>query len=594
MTKRGPAVIACAVGIATLLAGCVWPEEVGSGILNRYQKALTERSPQNRLSSEGLDSLKPVPGTTGPELKVTKDPNTGRTQLRLPLEEAIVRAMANSQDIRVVSFDPAISHQEFIKATAAFDYIVFGSWEYQNLDEQTSSTLQSGQSHISSYQLGIKQKTVTGADWSLAYTLTGTRQSPTLFSSVTQYYEPTATLQVAQPLLRDAWPQVNLARVHLAKVNEKTSDEVFRQKVEEIVTQVIGTYWSLVQARIDLAILQDLLDNTTITLKRVRARAELDATPVQIKQVEAAVESRRAQLIQAQRIIQDAQDALVRLMADGQVNLLSDVEIIPTTDPVTVGVKVDLADRLLTALKYNPTLTQARLAAESADINVAVASNQTLPRLDLTASTTLQGLDSTVHQANQNLRTGDYASYTVGLTAEYPIGNRAADAELRRQKLTRQRILTNLQNTADLVAQDVREKVRRVKSAYQEMLAQQASVAAAKIQLQALEDTERIRGRLTPEFLQIKLQAQEAVSQAQRAELQSLIEYNMTLAELDRATGTVLQVQCVHIALPAATDMAHWPQEQAAPAAPGSRPVTVLDTYRQAPMGGAPSRHRDE
>jgi outer membrane protein TolC len=594
MTKHGPAITLGIVGITMVLGGCVWPGEADSGILNRYQKAMTNRSPQKRLGEQGMDSLKPTPGTTGPELKVTQDPTTGRPQVRLSLEEVIVRALANSLDIRVASFDPAVARQELIKAAAAFDYIVFGSYQYQNQDQQVPDpTIQLEHFHTWTYEAGIKQTTITGADWALAYTLTGTRQPPAIYPPMSEY-EATAVLQVTQPLLRNAWPEVNLAQVNLAKVNEKTSNEAFRQQVEKTVTQVIGTYWALVQARINLAIQQDLLNITIITLNRVKARAELDATAVEIKQAEAAVESRRAQLILAQRIIQDVQDALARLMADDQVNLISDVEIIPTTDPVTAEVQVNLVDRLLTALKYNPTLSQLRLAVEAADINVTVAINQTLPRLDLTASTTLQGLDSTVHQTDQNFWSGKHVGYTVGLAAEYPLGNRAAEAELRHQRLTRQQTLTNLQNNADLVAQEVRAQARQVKTSYQEMLAQRASVAAARIQLRALEDAEKIRGRLTPEFLQVKLQAQESLSQAEQAELQALIAYNIALADLDRVTGTTLEVQNVHIALPAATDMAPAPPPPTASSVPSSGPATILDTYRQALMGTAPTQRSDK
>ena len=73
----------------------------------------------------------------------------------------------------------------------------------------------------------------------------------------------------------------------------------------------------------------------------------------------------------------------------------------------------------------------------------------------------------------------------------------------------------------------------------------------------------------------------------------SLTAYNVALGELDRVTGTLLEVQRVHIALPAATDLAAYPPVETAPATPSTGPVTVLDTYRQALMGSAPRQRRD-
>ncbi|HAU37421.1 MAG TPA: TolC family protein, partial [Phycisphaerales bacterium] len=63
-----------------------------------------------------------------------------------------------------------------------------------------------------------------------------------------------------QPLLRDAWPEVNLARMRIASINESASRSAFRAKVEDVVTTVVTTYWSLRQARRDLEIQQWLLD----------------------------------------------------------------------------------------------------------------------------------------------------------------------------------------------------------------------------------------------------------------------------------------------------------------------------------------------
>jgi hypothetical protein len=118
------------------------------------------------------------------------------------------------------------------------------------------------------------------------------------------------------------------------------------------------------------------------------------------------------------------------------------------------------------------------------------------------------------------------------------------------------------------------------------MLAQRAAAEAARLYLQSLEDIERIRGRLTPEFLLVKLQAQQDVAVAQRAELAAIVQYNIALADLERASGTVLQVQPVRIALPPATDLSGWPPTEAPATGPAGSPITVIDAYRQALSGG--------
>ena len=113
--------------------------------------------------------------------------------------------------------------------------------------------------------------------------------------------------------------------------------------------------------------------------------------------------------------------------------------------------------------------------------------------------------------------------------------------------MLRLKAITTLQNLADQVAAEINNGVRQVGTTFEEMRAQRAAVEAAKAQLQALEDTERIRGRLSPEFLQVKLQAQETLAAAERAELQALIDYNTALTELARIAGTILDVHHVQL-----------------------------------------------
>ena len=555
-----------AAAVVVGLAGCVRPGQMAPTVIARYQRAVLERSPQRRVGQEGLESLRPAPGVTGPALKTVRDEKTGQAAVHLSLDDAVMLALANNLDIAVVAFDPAVTREEMVAAAAEFDATVFGTLSYQKADVLTDSAFFGGVSKTNVYEVGARAKTVTGALASLAWNMTKTWDNAG-YRTMQPRYEPTVTAEIAQPLLRDAWPQFNLAALKIARLNHRTSLEAFRQKVEQVITDVIGVYWSLVEARKNVSVQQSLLDETLKTLRRVRARAELEATAVQIKQAEAAVERRRALLIRATKAMADVQDLLARLLSDSQVNVLSGCEIVPTTAPSTTKVKIDPADQLLAALSHNPLLAQVRLAIATAEVNVRIARNQTLPRLDLTLSATFQGLGQTKHTGHQKLYRGDYAGYAVALTFEYPVGNRAMRARLRRSRLERLKAVTQMQNIVDLIAQSIRERVRQIEATYDQMLAQRAAAKAARIQLRALEDTEEIRGRLTPEFLSVKLAAQESVAAAELAEVQAVTAYNTAQAELAREVGTVLELHRVKVALPIAAAAS-----KSAPATAGPEP----------------------
>jgi outer membrane protein len=539
------------------LAGCVSDKVDEQGILASYQKTLAEKGPQRRADMEGKDSQQPlnllkpvpVPGGIEDDIDILIDPNTGRKIIELTIEQAIVRTLANSPEIRVVSFDPSIARQDITKEAAEFDVTAFGRVNYEQDDNPINSLFQPGQSDVRLLESGIKQKGITGSEWSLSYALSRSWDDLTPRSLPTRY-EPILAFQVKQPLMRDAWQQTNLAGVNIARLNHDVAVLSFRKKAEDVSTEVISAYWRLVQARRDFDVLQKLLERTHETLTKVLGRKEIDATDVQIKQTEASLKAREAILLQAGREIIDAQDALLRLMADPQISLLDELEIVPKTAPSIMTEELEQSEILGRAIKKNPLMQQARVAVAIADINIHVAENQEMPRLDLIASSRLQGIAQSQNPAQDNFNSGDYVSYAVGLSLEFPLGNRQREAELLRRRLERRKAVSALQNLADQVAIQARERIRLIETNLAEIQIQTDAAEAARIHLQAVEDSEPVRERLTPEFLLVKLQAQAALADAQRAETKAIADFNISLAELAQTMGTVLELRQVSTALP--------------------------------------------
>lgn len=561
-------ILACAM---MAVCGCISDKVEERDFLASYQDDLARKGPQERFDTEGrdlsnpIDLIRPAPSEgVLPRIELILDPNSGKKVARLTIDQAISRALANSPEIRVVSFDPSIAKQEITRAAAEFDPAAFGRLNYDRGDAPINSIFEPGQSDTRLVESGVKQKGTTGAEWALSYSLT--RSWDDLFGrALATRYEPMLAFQLKQPLLRDAWQEVNLAGVNIAKLEHRVALLGFRQKVEDISTEVITAYWRLFQARHDLDVQRQLLERTLETLAKVEGREEIDATDVHIKQATSYVKVRRAMVLQAEKRVMDAQDALVRLMADPQMNLAGELEIESISTPYTTaeGLEQPAAPEqsLAVAMTNNPAVQQARIAIEVADINIRVAENQRMPRLDLIGSAKTQALARDRFEAQDQLDSGDYGSYAVGLSLEYPLGNRQRYAELLQRKLERRKTVSTLQNTADQVATQVKERIRKVETNLAEIELQKEAAEAARIHLQALEDTEAVRETLTPEFLLVKLQAQEALAQAQRAETNAIVEFNIAMAELAQATGTVLELHEVKALLPPVLSSSGSPSE---------------------------------
>lgn len=544
------------------LAGCV-SDKVNdrsvSPAVRSYQRALAEKGPQQRAdtqapgAAEPLGILKPV--ASGAEaikpVETVTDPNTGRSRVALTIEEAIARTLANSPEISVVSFDPSIAGQDITRAASEFDVTAFGRLNFEQQDNPSNSIFQPGQSDDRTLESGVKQKGVTGAEWALSYALTRSWDDLSGRTLPTRY-EPILAFQLKQPLLRDAGREVTLAGVDIAKLNYEIAMIGFRQKAEDTAAEVISAYWQLLEARRDAEIQKELLQRTVETLTKVQGRRQIDATDVQIKQTEAFAKIREATLVEARKVIIDAQDALVRLMADSQLNTLDEFEIAPASEASMEARTLERTKLLETAVQTNPAIQQARVAVEIAEINIRVAENRDMPRLDLVASARTQALARSPEEAHDRLGTGDFVSYGVGISLEYPLGNRQRDAELLKRKLERRKAISTLQNVADQVAVLAKERIRRVETSFSQIQIQKDASEAARIHLRTLEDSEAVRQQLTPEFLLVKLQAQEVLAETQRSEIRAIVEFNTALARLAQAMGTVLELHQVKTSLPPA------------------------------------------
>jgi outer membrane protein TolC len=565
--------------------GCVNPGQAGDDLLTRYQQTMLQRSPQSRAADTGPGLVQPREEAAGGALKVEKQDSA--SYVNLTLEQAVRLALTNSLDIRFVSYDPAISYEQMVQAAAAFDWTVFGSYAHTSTRERSGVsngvtttrpvTSVLNKNTTDAFQFGVKNLTPYGGQVQFAWEFSRVKDN-SVFDLINPRYTSSQSLQLVQPLLRGYGPDFNLAQLRLARIGYKNTLAQFRQQVETVLAQVQVNYWQLMQVRRIYEIQKDLLIQTEKTRDRVKGRVSLDATQVEVKQTEAAVETRRATLIRAEKNVFDAQDQLARLLADTRLNVLQQYQIVPVSSPVTAPVTLDRSDQLVKALKYNPQMEQARLAIAGADVNVYVAQNGTLPVLNLKASIGPQGLDGRPGEAVGDMYSFGHIDASIGAEFEYPIGNRGPEALLRQRRFERLKSITQLQNLADQLTLALNETIRQVQTSYQEMLAQRAAVDASRLQLQALEDSETIKGNLSPEFLQVKLQAQETLANAQAAEVTAVMSFNNALAQLTQVTGTALQQHNIQLDTQAAID--YRPASSYDKGVPNSRAALAGDLAR--------------
>lgn len=487
------------------------------------------------LTGQDAAPARPAPAT-GPALE-------SDVTIRMPLQEVIQRAVANNLDVKVAGYTPAIEETRVTEADARFDPTVFAGITAQRVDREIGFAFGSSNANSVIGQAGVRQILESGGQAELRYQAgrTHPKVQDAFGNEIADFWENELVLEVTQPLLRDFGNEINRARITINRNNQRVSLLDFRRQIEETTLEIERTYWALVSAERQVRINETLLENTIGTADVLFKRRGQDVTRVQLSQANASIESRRATLIRAKARVRDLSDQLKRLMNDPEMPVSSGVLILPANAPVEQPVVFDLKDQIDTALENRLELGQQQLRIDSAAVAMQVAKNNELPQLNLVGSAGLQGLDGDFDNAVEDQIDTDNFNFSVGIQFEIPIGNRAARAITRRALLQRDQAIMQYRNLIEQISLEVKTARREVDTTWEEMVATRQARFAAADSLLAIQQREEGGEALTPTFVQLKLDTQERLAQAASAEVEAVTNYNIAIARLEQAKGTLLR-----------------------------------------------------
>lgn len=464
-------------------------------------------------------------------------------QVELTLLECVRRALAHSFTIQLESYNPAISQTQIVQAEAAFDAVFFLDAAAAQDDNPTGVKRVDSKSETRTLSGGIRKLLPTGMTTSVSLRQNFLRNEPRA-EPFNPLYNNAFTVEFRQPLLRGFGLDYNRRAIVLANIGRDIAREQFAQRVQDVLLNVERAYWQLARLRRDVAVLAESVAQNQITYLGIFDRQRYDATPVQLNNSLSQYQSRYVQFLEAVKSVFDAEDALKNLLNDPDLLLSRNIEIVPTDTFFMTRFEVDLFAEVRRAIDSRNEIKQAKLGIERSRVETAAAKNETLPQLDLLFTYEVRGLGSSADNSFDNLTTNRYISYSVGAQFLYPIGNRAAHAALRRSRLQESQSVVTLNQVTDSVVQEVNNAVRTLGVRWQQVPPQLLAVQAAERNLRALQArTERI----DPAYLQTELSGVEQLANTRRVLLQVLTDYTITIVELERAKGTLLEYNQVVI-----------------------------------------------
>jgi outer membrane protein TolC len=457
--------------------------------------------------------------------------------LELNVADVRAAALANNLDLKVELVDPSIAQEAIVEEEAEFEPSLFGSVELARMDREPVIVGGPGlNTRRTSYDAGVLIPLRTGGTVSVSLPFNKldddslpkrqSRDDPEIINSL---YDAGLKFSISQPLLRDAGIHTNTHFIRVAKYDRDMTDARTKLEAIRILADADRAYWLLYAAREVLRVTQEQYKLAMKQLDEAERRVAAGAAPrVEIMRAESGVARRLEAIIVADTAVRRRERDLKRVMNREDLKMQSPTAVVPVTMPNPVGLDFAVANRM------EMLELELQLAVDESSIDFE--RNSTLPALTLDYSYTLNGLGESFNDAFDGIGNGSYADYSFGLSAEVPIGNKAAKARLRRAMLQRLQRLASRDQRELAIRQQVYDVLDQLRENWQRIIAAGQEVTIAAATWQAERRQFEVGLRTSTEVLE----AAARLAGAESREIRALAAYEISLINIAVATGTLL------------------------------------------------------
>ncbi len=500
---------------------------------------------KNKSSKVSIQEITPGTNTTGERL--------------LGLRDVLGITLQNNVGIAVQEYQAGIREQEITGQDAVFDPSIVIEGRANENESQVASAFAApdiSNNEQQSWKVGLSQKLVTGTQYELNYT--GFRdETNSAFAGLNPQYTSRVEVNVTQPLLKNFGIDTNKKDIFIAQNNLDISEFEFKSSVIDIITNAENTYWDLVFTREDLKVKKQSVKRAQDLERRVRAQVKVGTlAPIEILQAQSEVASREEGVLLADKAIADAEDQLKNIM---NINFDSQEgqKVFKPLDPADflLGKKIILSEAITEALENRPDFLVRKKELENQNINVKFNENQLYPSLDLVGTFGLNGLSGTAGSIQQfgggavrsrfggnygesldDVFSGDFKNWEVGLLLNYPIGNRAAESRLTASRLQAAQLLLEIKDLEKSIVVEVRKASRQILTDIKRVHAARVARRLAEEKLAAEE--KKFAVGLSTSFEVLEFQTD--LAEQESRELKAIIDYKKSLSNFKKVKASTL------------------------------------------------------
>jgi outer membrane protein TolC len=296
-------------------------------------------------------------------------------------------------------------------------------------------------------------------------------------------------------------------------------------------------YWNAYAARrvLDVRLQQYNLAYDNLELVRKRVREGLSPS-IEGVRAEVGVTSRLDALIAAETRHRLQQRELKRILNMEGAGIEMDTVVDVASSPELVKYELSREELAKAALATRMEMLELELNLAADAIRVDLARNQALPLFVVDFEYGILDRQDSLLGSWAGSWDLENSGFSVALRGEIPVTNDARKARLRRALLTRQQRLATMQQRELAIRQEVYDTLDVLDQNWQRVLASRQNVVVSGVNYQA----ER---RQFDEGLRTMREVLEALTQlgeAQLAEVQAVLAYQVAQIDIAFATGTLL------------------------------------------------------
>ena len=469
-------------------------------------------------------------------------------QVEVTLAEAVTAAMAYHPAVTAVRSDNKSARIGIDRVDATFAPVLTlnGSSRREELFNEGTAGDLTIRSTRSAGDVGVVGKTKIGTTYELLFS--AARETNTVLGGLSPRFPTALSARLTQPLLRGGWLAANKGLVEREEVNAQLTAAAGHERLEQLVLEVVASYYTLALRREEVAIARTNLEAAE-TLKAVverRVRAGQDARSSLI-QADATVAERRRAVEAARVSVINAEQAFLLSSYLTRAKSISPGDaVVPVDRAPGNDFAPDYEDELAKAYENRPEVLRAQRAIKLAELDHKIAQNNRRWRFDvyglagvagLAGSNAMGGaplaeLDGGLSTSLGNLSSGPF--FEVGVVIEIPLDNddRAGAARQAKLELDKARAV----DARTVVSLDVRAAIQGLNIARNNLKIALSAQDLAKKNVAA--QNRRYKGGGITLFDLIRAQDERSATDAQVALARAQLE--VAFANLEASRGTLL------------------------------------------------------